>query len=310
MSEVSGQPPNAAQPADAAASDSALTAGALLRRAREASGMHVAALAVSLKVPVRKLEALEDDMLPDAVFARGLARSVCRTLKIDPQPVLDRLPRSAPPRLAKVDEGINTPFRAPGDDVPLGWRNLVKRPVFLAVAALLAGAAVLIFLPSLSEQDLVVSAASTPAPAGAVETGAVETVRVESVTPRPIASTRSMVEPDRHPQPSPAGLGAPLAGGAVASDTPAVAGRAPGAAAVTALIVFRASTPSWVEVVDAKGLVAVRRVLAAGESTGASGTPPMQVIVGRADATEVQVRGKPFDLRPVSRDNVARFEVK
>jgi cytoskeleton protein RodZ len=57
-------------------------------------------------------------------------------------------------------------------------------------------------------------------------------------------------------------------------------------------------------------VVAVRRLLAAGEAAGASGVPPLQVIIGRADATEVQVRGKPFDLRKVSRDNVARFEVK
>jgi len=34
------------------------------------------------------------------------------------------------------------------------------------------------------------------------------------------------------------------------------------------------------------------------------------VVIGRADATEVFVRGKPFDLAAVSRDNVARFEVK
>ena len=57
---------------------------------------------MSLKVPVRKLEALEDDrydLLPDAVFVRALASSVCRTLKIDPQPVLDRLPQTAAPRL-------------------------------------------------------------------------------------------------------------------------------------------------------------------------------------------------------------------
>jgi cytoskeleton protein RodZ len=26
--------------------------------------------------------------------------------------------------------------------------------------------------------------------------------------------------------------------------------------------------------------------------------------------TDVEVRGKPYDLAPVSRDNVARFEVK
>ena len=75
-------------------------------------------------------------------------------------------------------------------------------------------------------------------------------------------------------------------------------------------VVFRAKEPSWVEVTDAKGVVAVRRLLAAGEAVGASGALPLQVTVGRVDATEVQVHGKPFDLRPVSRDNVARFEVK
>ena len=37
-----------------------VSAGALLREAREAAGLHIGALAVSLKVPVKKLEALED----------------------------------------------------------------------------------------------------------------------------------------------------------------------------------------------------------------------------------------------------------
>ena len=53
-----------------------VTAGGLLREARQASGMHIAALAVALKVPVSKLEALEADnfgALPDTVFVRALA---------------------------------------------------------------------------------------------------------------------------------------------------------------------------------------------------------------------------------------------
>jgi cytoskeleton protein RodZ len=50
--------------------------------------------------------------------------------------------------------------------------------------------------------------------------------------------------------------------------------------------------------------------LAAGEEVGASGVLPLAAVVGRVDATQVQVRGKPFDLSAVSRDNVARFEVK
>src|SRR5687767_15686536 len=102
-------------------SDDGITAGVLLRRAREAAGLHVAALAVALKVPVRKLEALEEDrydLLTDAVFVRALASSVCRTLKIDPQPVLDRLPQTTVPRLARDVDSINAPFRAPNDGAP------------------------------------------------------------------------------------------------------------------------------------------------------------------------------------------------
>ena len=85
-------------------------------QAREAAGLHVAALAVSLKVPVRKLEALEEDrydLLTDAVFVRALASSICRTLKIDPQPVLDRLPQTTAPRLAQDSDGINAPSARP-----------------------------------------------------------------------------------------------------------------------------------------------------------------------------------------------------
>jgi cytoskeleton protein RodZ len=96
------------------------SAGSLLRQAREAAGLHVAALAVALKVPVRKLEALEDDRyeaLPDTVFIRALASSVCRTLKVDPQPILDRLPQGHAPRLVPERQAINAPFRAPGDSV-------------------------------------------------------------------------------------------------------------------------------------------------------------------------------------------------
>jgi cytoskeleton protein RodZ len=73
---------------------------------------------------------------------------------------------------------------------------------------------------------------------------------------------------------------------------------------------FRTKGPSWVEVRDAKGVVAMRKLLESGQWTGASGELPLQVTVGRVDQTEVQVRGKPFDLGPVAKDNVARFEVK
>lgn len=324
----------------------AATAGTLLRQAREAAGLHVASLAVGLKVPVRKLEALERDQydqLPDAVFARALASSVCRTLKIDPQPVLDRLPQTHAPRLVQDQEGLNAPFRAPGDGAAPGWLDHLNKPMVLAVFALLLGALVLVFLPTVRRDDTAAASAATAAAPLVAPT----LPAAAPTTEQPVAAS-----PDTVPMPQPesaavvpVGAVGPqaAASGALAASTAgapahaasaalksAAAASAPAAAAKTAaapasasagvpsaaapaatgVVVFRTTGPSWVEVTDGRGAVALRRLMAAGETAGASGSPPLSVTVGSVNATSVQVRGKPYNLAPVSRDNVARFEVK
>jgi cytoskeleton protein RodZ len=327
-----------------------LTAGMLLRRAREAAGLHVAALAVSLKVPVRKLEALEEnrfDELPDAVFVRALASSVCRSLKIDSQPILERLPQTIAPRLVRDGEGINAPFRAPSDGAPPGWTEQLTKPVFLAVFALLLGALVLILLPNAQKpaQAPTIATATGPAdpppppmvlpgpdapgsggnsssPPGALQDAA---AAVQPLAAKPVVMTNTapaVGTPVAAPASVPAGPASAAAKPAsaqslVAAVTPPHAQAPAGSASNTVqalstngIVVLRAKGPSWVEVVDAKGVVGVRKTLSAGESAGATGALPLQVTIGRVDVTEVQVRGKPFDLRPVSKDNVARFEVK
>lgn len=298
--------------ASAAAAPAAATAGALLRSAREAAGLHVAALAVSMKVPVAKLDALErdrHDLLPDAVFARALASAVCRTLKVDAAPVLALLPQSATPRLVQDTDGLNTPFRTPRDAVAPAWREQLTRPATLAVGALLLGIAVVLLVPLPSDWSAPGSGSAAGAPPAeegppqiAVPTAA------RSGQPASPAAAQPAVN---------AAVAVPAAPAAPASATspavpPAAVAPAPAAAKAPAegLLVFRATGASWIEVRDAQGAVAVRRLLAAGESAGATGAPPLQVTVGNAGATEVQVRGKAFDLRAVTRDNVARFEVK
>ncbi|HEX4236212.1 MAG TPA: helix-turn-helix domain-containing protein [Caldimonas sp.] len=95
-------------------SAAAPSAGQLLREARERQGLHIAALAASIKVTPKKLELLEADRfdaLPDATFTRALAQTVCRALKIDPAAVLRLLPPPAGQRLEQVGEGLNAPFR-------------------------------------------------------------------------------------------------------------------------------------------------------------------------------------------------------
>lgn len=317
---------------EAVAPAGGVTAGMLLRQAREASGLHPATLAANLKVPVRKLEALEEDrydLLPDAVFVRALASSVCRTLKIDPQPVLERLPQTPQPRLAHDADGINAPFRAPGDGPRSGWLEQLSRPVALTVVALLLAAVVLIFLP-VAQRD------GGPAPAAGPEPvmppGTPATVTAAPAEPRtadaaaPAPAAPAPVAPEAAPgtTPAPPAAATPSVATAVPPPAPASAAGAgttgapvpaaspASAAAIPAsgIVVFRTSGSSWIDVTDARGNTVLRRLMEAGEAAGASGALPLTVTVGNMAATEVQVRGKPYNLGPATRDNVARFEVK
>jgi cytoskeleton protein RodZ len=287
-----------------------VSAGTLLRRAREAAGLHVAAVAVALKVPVRKLEALEDDRyddMGDAVFIRALASSVCRTLKTDPQPVLERLPQTAAPRLLKDNQGLNAPFRAPSDAAPPGWRDALRQPVPLAVIALLLAALLIYVLPIRHGEDTPVASTSAAPSVVATQQPAPSAV----TDPAPAAQVAANVETP----PSPSATQANAPGAAEESATPTPQAPAPAASAAapapaSGIVVIRTKGESWVEVVDAKGTVGLRKLMQAGESAGASGALPLKVTIGKVDMTEVQVRGKPFDLKRVSQDNVARFEVK
>ncbi len=282
------------------------SAGALLRQARQAAGMDIAVLASALKVPVSKLQALENDdfaVLPDAVFARALASSVCRTLKVDPAPVLGQLPQSQAPRLVGEKDGLNAKFKDPQDKAPPLRLPAASRGVSLAVLVLLAGAAAVYFLPSgMLEFDW----ARTPAPEpvhavaeASQEGAAVAEATQDAVPAQPPASDLPLAAPAA---PASHATVAPMAAASVA---PAAV-----AAASSAVLEFRANAESWVQVRDASGTVVFERTLRAGESAQAPGKPPLAVVVGKANATEVVVRGVPFDLAAVARENVARFEVK
>ena len=133
------------------------TAGAMLRVARQAQGLHIGALAASMKVPQAKLEALEAGRyaaLPDPAFTRALAQSVCRTLKIDPLPVLAKLPSTDAATLERVDGGLNMPFRErPGRIDPIEW-GLWRHPVFWGVLFLLIAAVLVTYVPTAWVQGL------------------------------------------------------------------------------------------------------------------------------------------------------------
>jgi cytoskeleton protein RodZ len=297
------------------------SAGGLLKAAREAQGLHIAALAVSLKVPVKKLEALEADrldLLPDVVFVRALASSVCRALKVDATDILAKLPQTSAPRLEHVQQSINTPFRMPTDGPGPNVLTALNKPAMLGVMALLLGALVMIFMPDMKQKT---DTAASAALAGLKSSATLETPSTDSAASGTAMGAGSVLTNDGGVRPAGAGTGdaqaslalsasAGVANAAASSASPTMATAAGGTAVAEGTVVFRATGESWVEVIDATGKVTLRRLLLAGETVGANGTLPLRVTVGRADQTTVLVRGKPFDGESLVRDNVLRFEVK
>jgi len=275
-----------------------VSAGTLIRQARMAQGLHIAALAAAIKVSPRKLELLETDRfdaLPDATFVRALAHTVCRQLKIDSEPVLSRLPQAMGHRLEHVNRGLGQRFHdRPGTQLPSD-ASLFTRPIVWGPALILLAALVVYLLPPGLTRQFMAPAASAPAAAPA-------------------------------PVPPPAAASAPSVGDLVAPATTAAASppavvvetvhSAPttngeAAAAVPAgLLVVRATGESWVEVIDSRGQPLLSRTVQPGESVGLDGAPPLKVRIGNASATQLTFRGQPVDLAPATRDNIARLDLK
>ena len=322
----------ASSAADTPGQGMSVTAGALLRDAREAAGLHIAALAVALKVPVAKLEALEADnfsALPDMVFVRALASSVCRTLKIDPQAVLALLPQGEGPRLSAGDVGLNAPVKGfAGRSSAAPFKGAGSRSFVWAVGLLLIGAALMMFLPRGLDADLSAllkqpeTTTKIPMPTGnvaqeiSVAVGAEQRVPSAAPAPAPAPAAAAAgaaaagvgVELPAGESIKPAGIAShPIVLPSVEASAPS---SAPAADAPSGVLAFKARSESWIQVRDAAGALVLQRNLAPNELVSVSGVLPLAVVIGRADATEVFVRGKPYDIGPVSRENVARFEVK
>ena len=295
------------------------SAGRLLQAGRERRGLELDALAQLLKVPVRKLQALEADRfeeLPGAAFTRSLAQSYARQVGVDVQEVLALLPQAVvpPQRLEHVSRGLQTPYREGsgahfgGSGGRGGFEGF--RPVHGVALALLALALLLWLLPPLSTllPSLGLSSRSELAAevAAGSEAAASSTVVVETVHGVPAEQVTTPVPP--------AASAVPVMPVTVAASAPPAAPSAPApvpaAATPAGTVVLKTSAASWIEVRDAGNAVLLSRTLQPGETVGLDGAMPMRVRVGVASALELSLRGEPVDLKPYTRDTSATVVLK
>lgn len=302
-----------------------VSAGALLRMAREKKGLGLEEVVSKLKLSRRQIEALESDNfaeLPGATFVRGFVRNYARVLEIDPDPILSLLecgPATIMPVMGqepaaepKVPPLIKLPQR-PGGGYPRS-RGLPLRWI-AGGGALLAVVGIVAFLVRQSGFEPEVTLAPATQPAQLME------------GPVPVPDPAPAVLPEQ---------GAPSAVPDVAAAAPAgqgvlpepVAEAAAGAAAPPAAEEGAAETAaektdvlagqlrlsfdgdSWVDIRDADGNKVVAKLYKPGAEDTLSGKPPFRLVIGNAAQVKLFYNGQPVDLAAHVKVNVARLKLE
>lgn len=265
--------------------------GKTLREARECLRLTVAEVAQTLKFSVRQIEALESDdygNLPGTTFLRGFVRSYAKLLKIDAETLLAMLDSRAPAVLPDV----RAPQNMGEATTSLAGARRSSSPFVIGAVVLLIAAAGLgawHFLAGKSELASTLPRAANGNGAPAVAVAPV--VQAASADVVPIQPPQLRIEP-----------------------TPAAPTEA--TAAVPMLppngrqLVFVFEERSWLEVKDAAQRILVTGVFPAGDRQSAVGKPPFNIWIGKASSVRVFDGETQLDLKPHTRDDVARLTVQ
>lgn len=279
--------------------------GAKLRQAREAQGLAIDDVALQLKFAPRQIESLEQERferLPGPTIARGMVRNYARLLKLDPEPLIERLaPRvEAPPDANQIAARFRQqePFS-----------DSTKRSTLL-YAGFSVGVLVLVAALAYEWQQQK-SPPSVEAPA---------TERAQPAEP-PAQAAVAPQPPAPQPEPPPAPMVAekpPVAPVVVEKKKPQSEKTAAAAAEDaenplapgTHRIVLRTEGEAWLEVKDGAGRMLISSLNPAGTERVVRGRAPFDIVIGNASSVKLTYDGKPVDLRPHTKVEVARFTLK
>ena len=284
--------------------------GQLLRQAREAKGVHLAVLSVALKMPTRQLEALENDnyeAFKGVTFLRATALMVCRHLELDPAAVLAGLPKTQSPLTVTAPSLEKGPAPQPNARQvgrPLG--KGISRSVLLLALLMLVAVLVLNFWPAASDPAAASATEQEQPPLPATE----PQDQASEAASAPVTSASSATQEPMAAGSAPSQTAAVPSAPAVASLAQASSARQTPADASASALLIRTTADVWVTVRDNNGQILLRRTVKSGETVSQSVSSPLFVYAGRADATELLMRGKPIDLAGHIQNNEIRIQIK
>ncbi len=309
---VSTQPEELNQPAHSTYKLS--RCGGALRSARENQGLTVQDIASRLRLSPKQIEAIEADnfsALPEPTIVRGFIRNYAKLLKINMEPLLDAYSVLAPNSVPhEFTVKPTSRMKVTRYDKPKTGRYL------WAGLILLAGLGAWLFYQSYIEKPSPAKPATTqssvePLPQAALP-AAERTASPEHVTTLdlPPAETGAAVTAEPAALPADTNVNNPVAANLPPAPNPVPAETLPPAAIGMSQLEFNASQETWVSVVDATGKEIFNKTIFAGSRESVEVTLPVDVVVGNAGATNISMNGKPVNLAPHSRQNVARIRLE
>jgi cytoskeleton protein RodZ len=256
--------------------------GEALARERQTQGLALTDVAQQLKFALRHIEAIEQERfetLPGGTFARGMVRNYARLLKLDPEPLLERISgRFEAPDTSELAARFSQP-------VPFSDSGRRSTLLYLALSISVLGFVGFIAYewhheanppPQTAAAEPMRSAPIPAQPAGA--------------SPEPVIVDQS-VQPDKELSPS---------GAADAVKNVPGGGR----------VVMHCDQESWIEVKDAAGRVLISSLNPAGSERVVQGRPPFALVIGNAQHVRVSYNNQPVDLQPHIKVEVARLTLR
>jgi cytoskeleton protein RodZ len=268
--------------------------GQELAAAREARGLALADVAQQLKFAPRQLEALEQerfDALPGATIARGMVRSYARLLKLDPEPLVERLASRF-----EVSESNRLAARY---DQAVPFSDGARRSTFVYLG-LSAGVLALVGAVAFGWHQERTAAVKAPA----------EPATVAQAAPQDIK--RSPVPIQAQPAVAPAAPVIEEKKAPVIEEKKAVVpseNKPPAAAPGRHRLVVRAEEEAWIEIRDSADRLLVSSLTPPGSERVVRGRPPYSLVIGNASHVQVLYNDKPVNLAPHPRSGVARLTV-
>jgi cytoskeleton protein RodZ len=278
--------------------------GEVLSRARTALGLTIGDVALQLKFAPRQIAALEQErfeQLPPGMFSRGMLRAYARLLKLDPEPLVQRIAdRVAVPDNTNAVAAVRRPIPIT-DTARRG--NLVYAGLSLAVLGVIA--AVLFEWQreraSGARMDFVPAAQAPLQP-----------------TQAPLQPTQAPLQPTQAPLPPKQQVAslqtvAPPADAAPLTEAAPAQAALPGSARPAAgkrHIRLKFERESWVEIKDGGGKTLMSQLNPAGSEQAIEGRPPFDVIIGNAQHVRFSYDDRSVDLAPHVKVEVARFTLE